>query len=254
MTHPEQPVPSPPPAAAGAVDFDEFARSYDEDLARGISVSGESKDYFAKKRVDWTARRLAFLGPPPATLLDFGCGTGGSVDYLLSWPGVQRLTGVDPSAASLAIARRDHADARADYRLPDSPPPTGVDLAYTNGTFHHITATERPAALRYVFDTLRPGGIFVMWENNPLNPGTRLVMSRCAFDRDAEPFTARSARAQLRAAGFSVVRTDHLFIFPRVLRALRPTERWLSGLPLGAQYAVFARRPGGPSRPGDTPE
>ena len=225
------------------VDFDDFARSYDEDLARGISVSGESKDYFAQKRADWTARRLASLGPPPATLLDFGCGTGGSVGYLLGWPGVERLTGVDPSAASLGIARRDHADARADFRLPDAPPPTGLDLAYTNGTFHHITAGERPAALRYVFETLRPGGIFVMWENNPLNPGTRLVMSRCAFDRDAEPFAARSARRQLRAAGFGIVRTDHLFIFPRSLRFLRPSERWVSGLPLGAQYAVFARRP-----------
>jgi len=235
-----------PPTPDDAVDFDDFARSYDADLARGISVSGESKDYFAKARADWTVRRLAALGPPPATLLDFGCGTGGSVGHLLGWTGVERLTGVDPSAASLAIARREHADGRADFRLPDAAPPTGLDLAYTNGTFHHITAAERPAALRYVFDTLRPGGVFVMWENNPLNPGTRLVMSRCAFDRDAEPFAARSARRQLRSAGFEIVRTDHLFIFPRSLRWLRPAECWVSGLPLGAQYAVFARRPPGP--------
>ena len=243
MMHPDPAAHPTPPAMDDAVDFDDFARSYDEDLARGLSVSGESKDYFAQKRAHWTAERLALLGVQPATLLDFGCGTGGSVGHLLGWPGVERLTGVDPSAASLAIARREHPDRRADFRLPDAPPPTGIDLAYTNGTFHHITADERPAALRYVWNTLRPGGLFVMWENNPLNPGTRLVMSRCAFDRDAEPFAARSARVQLRAVGFEVVRTDHLFIFPRILRALRPTERWVSGLPLGAQYAVFARRP-----------
>jgi hypothetical protein len=40
-----------------------------------------------------------------------------------------------------------------------------------------------------------------------------------------------------------VARTDFLFFFPRQLQALRPLERRLVSLPLGAQYLVLARRP-----------
>ena len=107
---------------------------------------------------------------------------------------------------------------------------------YCNGVFHHIppAAVGAVAAVRAA---LRPGG-FSLWENNPWNPGTRYVMSRIPFDRDASPLTTRAARRMLTAAGFSVIRTDFLFIFPRALRGLRPAEPLLSRLPLGTQYQV----------------
>ena len=38
--------------------------------------------------------------------------------------------------------------------------------------------------MRYVFESLRPGGYFSLWENKPWNPGTRFAMHRCAFDQD----------------------------------------------------------------------
>jgi len=47
----------------------------------------------------------------------------------------------------------------------------------------------------------------------------------------------------LRRAGFEVIRTDHLFIFPRQLAFLRPLEALVSRLPIGGQYQVLARRP-----------
>jgi hypothetical protein len=62
-----------------------------------------------------------------------------------------------------------------------------------------------------------PRGIFAFWENNPWNPGTRYVMSRIPFDRDAITVSAIEARGLLRAGGFEVIRTDFLFIFPKFL-------------------------------------
>jgi hypothetical protein len=38
------------------------------------------------------------------------------------------------------------------------------------------------------------------------------------------------------------MRTDFLFVFPHLLRALRPFERLLAPLPLGGQYLVLARK------------
>ena len=116
-------------------------------------------------------------------------------------------------------------------------------MAYCNGVFHHIDPTDRPAAVRYVWKALRPGGVFAFWENSPWNPGTRLVMRRIPFDRDAVLLAAPAARRLLEGNGFEVVRTDFTFVFPNFLKALRRVEKRLARLPLGAQYLVLARKP-----------
>jgi hypothetical protein len=67
-------------------------------------------------------------------------------------------------------------------------------------------------------------------------------MSRIPFDRGAVTISAPGARHLLRQAGFQIVRTDHLFFFPRILRRLRPLEKRLAFVPLGAQYLVLARK------------
>ena len=68
-------------------------------------------------------------------------------------------------------------------------------------------------------------------------------MSRIPFDRDAIPLTPYEARHLLQAGGFEALRTDFLFIFPRMLRWFRGIEPLLSKLPLGAQYQVLCRKP-----------
>jgi len=132
---------------------------------------------------------------------------------------------------------------RSDYE-----PRAEADMAFSNGVFHHIQPPERRDALDYISRSLRPGGLFVFWENNPWNPGTRFVMSRIPFDRDAITISPPNARRLLRGAGFEILRTDHLFFFPRALRWLRPLERGLTAVPLGAQYLVLARKPGSHDR------
>lgn len=97
--------------------------------------------------------------------------------------------------------------------------------------------------VRRLRDSLSSGGLLALWENNPWNPGTRLVMSRVAFDRDAVTLSSREAARMVTAAGLGVVRTDYFFLFPRALRALRFLEPPLSKAPLGAQYQVLCRRP-----------
>ena len=89
---------------------------------------------------------------------------------------------------------------------------------------------------------MQPGGLFSLWENNPWNPATHLVMSRCEFDEDAQMLTPGRTRKLLRAGGFEIVRTDFRFIFPHSLRALRPLEDLVFRAPLGTQYQILARK------------
>jgi len=228
-----------------AAEFDRYAEEYDAALAQGLSVSGEDKNFFARARVAFLASCLTRLSQEaPPVVLDFGCGTGSATPFLLGLLGAGSVLGVDVSAGSLSVARREFGGDRARFLTPtEAPPSGGTDLAFCNGVFHHIPVPERTAAVRYVAESLRPGGLFAFWENNPWNPGTRYVMDRCPFDGDAETLTPPEARALLRAGGFEVVRTDFLFLFPRALSALRFLEPPLARLPLGAQYQVLCRRP-----------
>src|SRR5262249_2125442 len=121
--------------------------------------------------------------------------------------------------------------------------PTGeIDLAYSNGVFHHIPVSERDRVVAFIARALRPGGWFALWENNPWNAGTRYVMSRIPFDRDAIALSPPGARRLLRARGFEILCTDFLFIFPRKLRWLRWIEPYVARLPFGAQYMVLGRK------------
>lgn len=67
-------------------------------------------------------------------------------------------------------------------------------------------------------------------------------MSRIPFDRGAVTLTATEARQMLRTGGFEILRTDFLFIFPKMLSWFRWLEPSVAKLPLGAQYQVLCRK------------
>ncbi len=225
-------------------EFDQYADDYDAALAQGLSVSGESKDYFAEGRAKWLGGCLRRLGRDAGEMLDFGCGTGTATPYLLKLPGAKSVLGLEVSPQSLKVAERLHGAPNVRFELSSKYRPDGrLDLAFCNGVFHHIPIAEREGAVKYVCESLRPGGFFSLWENNPWNPGTRYVMSRIPFDRDAITLSYLETKRLLRNAGFEVLRSDFLFIFPRALKFMRPLERLVTSLPIGAQYQVLGRRP-----------
>lgn len=226
-------------------EFNAYAAEYDALLARGISISGEDKNYFASGRVVWLARCLACLQKHPRTAMDFGCGTGSATPFLLNELKLDELVGVDASVQSLAIARHAHGNRARFVPLAEYRPEGLFDLVFCNGVFHHIPPGDRIAATGTVYSSLRPGGLFAFWENNPWNPGTRYIMRRITFDRNAVPLSPPTARRLLRECGFEIIRTDFLFFFPRFLSWLRPLEPGLARLPLGAQYQILCQKPEG---------
>ena len=224
-------------------EFDDYAGHYDSALNQGLSLSGESKEYFAHERVRWLAARLSDLGVQPSHVLDYGCGTGGTSLELLEQLHARMVVGVDASRESLDVARKVHATPRLQFKtLSDLEPSGQFEVVYCNGVFHHVEPEQRLDALGYVHRSLSEGGYFGLWENNPWNPGTRLVMRRIPFDRDAKLLSPPRTRELLTRARFDVLRTDFLFLFPRVLSALRPLEARLTRFPAGAQYMVLCRK------------
>jgi SAM-dependent methyltransferase len=222
-------------------EFDGFADKYDQALQSGLDLSGEKKDFFAQGRVNILARLLGTR--PLPHILDYGCGTGSATPYLLSLPGIASITGVDISDKSLDRAREIWQQPRVEFHNLSNISQLGsFDLAFCNGVFHHIPISERTAAFRQIYHSLKPDGLFAFWENNPWNPGTRWVMSRIPFDRDAIMLWPRGARRLLSQAGFEIVLTHFAFIFPKPLGFLRFAEWPLRHLPFGAQYMLLARK------------
>jgi SAM-dependent methyltransferase len=234
----------PPDASAGIAGFDRYAADYDATLNRGLRISGESKEYFASGRLRHLRARFDSLNFAPEHVLDFGCGTGTATPLFFDLLQVRSVRGLDPSADSLDIARNRWAGHEATFATSAEGWEGRCDLAFCNGVFHHIPPGERAAALAVVRNTLKPGGLFAFWENNPWNPLTRLAMRLVPFDADAVLLWPHGARRLLRENGFEVLGTDYVFFFPRFLTPLRRLEPRLAWLPLGGQYLILCRRDG----------
>jgi SAM-dependent methyltransferase len=229
--------------------FDDYAKTYDRALRQGLWISGESKEYFARERLRHLRTRLDETASSIRSIIDFGCGVGTSTRFFVELFRPERIVGLDVSSEQLALARRECADLPVSFHLVgDFAPDESVDLVFCNGVFHHIPPAERMDVLDFIYKAIRPGGIFAFWENNPWNPGTRYIMSRVPFDRDAQTLTPREARRLLRAVGCRVLETDYAFFFPRLLSRLRPLERHMSKIPFGAQYLVLAAKGEAPGR------
>ena len=86
-------------------EFDRYAHEYDEALAKGIRISGQDRDFFARGRIAWLASELRKNGAASLSVMDFGCGTGSSTPYFIDLLGVRSVMGVDISTKSLEVAR-----------------------------------------------------------------------------------------------------------------------------------------------------
>ena len=223
-------------------EFDKFAAAYRECVNSTLGPAGEDSDYFARGRVDWLKRILA--GELNIrTVMDYGCGVGLGTPHLFTLPSVEALIGIDVSEESLKQARANFSGEGVRFAsLADYQPAAEVDLVVCCGVFHHIPLESRPEAVQFIYNSLRPGGWLAFWEHNPWNPGVVYIMNNSPIDQDAIRVNPHRARRMLRAAGFSLVRTDYLFFFPGFLGSLRFLEPALSRFPVGGQYLVLARK------------
>jgi SAM-dependent methyltransferase len=228
------------------VHFDQVADEYYALHARNIRYSGESPEFFAEYKVKDVAAVMADAAQKPLQILDFGAGVGNSLPYWRRYFPKSAIVGADVSSRSLALAVQRFPGLAAPVVFDGERLPFGdasFDAAFAANVFHHIDPSEHDKHLRDLFRVLRPGGIFFLFEHNPSNPLTVHAVDTCEFDRDAQLVPPRSARRRLRSAGFDPIEIRYRIFFPHFVRALRPLEKFLTALPLGAQYCAIARRP-----------
>ncbi len=216
---------------------------YDQMLNKGLALSGEDKYYFIHGRFKDLKNNIP-AGTSIKKVLDFGCGIGDSTKILLEYFKEAEITGIDTSVNAVTYANENNSNGgKIKYFCMDEyKPDESFDLCFVNGVFHHIKPTDRSAAVKLIYNALKPGGVFSLFENNPNNPGTKLVMRKIDFDKDAITLKPSESQQLLSRNGFSIISTRFLFYFPRYLSMLRFSEKLFTKIPLGAQYYVLGRK------------
>ncbi|WP_233234445.1 class I SAM-dependent methyltransferase [Bordetella sp. LUAb4] len=227
-------------------EFDRFADEYYDMLGKNIQSSGESPEFFSEYKVQDVAALLRRTGlTKDIRILDFGAGIGNSVPYFRKHLPEADLTCVDVSARSLDVANKRfpgmaHYQEFDGKRLPLED--NTFDLVFTACVFHHIPESIHVPLFREISRVLKPGGKFVIFEHNPLNPLTVRAVNTCPFDENAVLIRAGNLKARIESAGFEHPTISYRIFFPHFLRRLRRFEPSLARLPLGAQYYVVATK------------
>jgi SAM-dependent methyltransferase len=220
------------------VDFDKFTDNYNQLLNDKTRFFSADDEYFARYKVD-IIRLL--VKPPVRRVLEYGCGIGRNIPFLLEAFAGAFVVGSDISHASLEIARRDNAGVEFIEEDGSVELSGRFDVIFVAGVFHHVPVDKRVDVARSLSARLAPGGVIFVFEHNPFNPLTRRIVGNCPYDEDAVLLRPSELRRVLCMAGLRVERKSYCLFVPPRLSMLKWLEKWLGWLPLGGQYWVEAR-------------
>jgi len=230
-------------------EFDQHAQGYHDHLDQVLKKWGKTSSlYTAKAKI---RQLLPFVeqrqtSSEIARVLDVGCGTGLIAGLLKDRR--LRLYGVDLSQ-SMIVHNRMKADVDPQFkflvssatRLPfvaDS-----FDFTFAVCVFHHLSDKERLRTVQEMKRVTKPSRLIFIFEHNPLNPITQLVVKCCPLDRNARLLFPYQVRKLYQRADLETVKQKYFLFFPEFLSFLNRFEPCLGSIPLGAQYFVTARKP-----------
>jgi len=227
-------------------EFDRYGEgAYERALEQAISFGGQDASFYnevkADRLVDLARRRIG--EPSSLVTLDVGAGIGLVDEHLTG--DFARVVGLDVSSEMVKRASERNPGAEyVEYDGATFPFETrSFDLVFASCVFHHVPVEERARLAAEMARVTRASGLTVILEHNPINPATRLAVSRCEFDEDAVLLRMRETRSLLAGAGLRERERAYILFFPWRNRI----ERRLGRVPLGAQYYVASSQDRSPA-------
>lgn len=218
-------------------EFDQYSENYTKILDNNLTIFGEKSDYFNRYKMN-CLKQCTRGGNQNGEILDFGCGIGELSALIALDFSDSQVTGFDISVGSIQKAA-SHFQHLRNLKFTDQLPyKKKYNLIIMSNVLHHITPVERPGIFLRLKGCLYPGGQIVIFEHNPLNPLTLLVVKRCPLDSDAKLIRSGWLINLTRSCGYQIEIKRYITLFPKWLAMFRPLEPSMGWLPLGAQYLL----------------
>jgi 2-polyprenyl-3-methyl-5-hydroxy-6-metoxy-1,4-benzoquinol methylase len=219
-------------------EFDKYADQYEEIFSKSVSESISEQAYFIDYKIQHVAYRLR--DKKISTILDFGCGIGLSLSSIRKYFPDSDVWGYDVSEKSVAIAK-NKSGLENIFSDVQKLPKNNFDILFIANVFHHIPPSHRSDVMQLCKDLIHPGGSIFIFEHNPFNPLTRHVFNHCDLDRDAIMLRKSEVITLARLHHLTLSHAAYTLFFPGFVSVLRPLEKYMGWLPLGAQYCVELR-------------
>jgi len=223
-------------------EFDDFAEKYRSQQDQHLAATGDDSDYYAKYKVHKLASWKPQLLAKENNILDFGCGDGLMSYYLAYYFNRSKVHGIDISSESIEIAKSfnykniefsaitNKIDFSDNY----------FDIICAAGVFHHIPPDEHKLWAKELIRVLKPGGICVIFELNPLNPGTQYIFWNHPMEKNAKMLWPWQTKKLFVNTG----KTENKFFcyFPNWLKYFREYEPYFEKIPFGGLYACITEK------------
>lgn len=228
--------------------FDKYSKTYNERHKEVIKHSGFKPDYFHEYKVIELYEYLKKINSEnkKLTILNFGCGVGGSDPFLSSHFPNSKIFACDISSESIKQAKIHNANLKnISYEIYDSekiPFDEKFDIIFVANVFHHIPKNLQQFTMNLLKNSLKENGFLIIFEHNPVNPFTLLLFlnTDLQYDPAANLLIPNYMKKLLKNSGFNKNILRYKIFFPGCLKNLIPFEKYFYNIPLGAHYYIIA--------------
>lgn len=225
-------------------DFEGYAKDYEQLLDDWLkNLGGESQEYFIKVKGEEVLGICKRYGLNPKQLIcyDLGCGIGTAEKFLS--PYFKRMIGSDlcygmvKRACQISDASFLHSNA---FFIPIKD--NSIDICLAICLLHHIDPSKRLEIVKEMDRITKKKGLILIFEHNPINPITQLIVRRCIVDRGVKLLSLPQLRHLYRMSNIQVLAEKYILFFPERLPFLKPVESFFRYIPLGGQYVIVGRK------------
>jgi SAM-dependent methyltransferase len=226
------------------IDFNDYKDRYQKELQSAISFIGQDVDFFTEVKANYLldVAKRHFGDLKKLRILDVGCGIGLTDSFLTSSFG--SLEGVDIAEGVVEKARQ--ANPSGHYQVYDGKslpfPDDNFDLVFAICVMEYLTPDKWEVFLNEMHRVTRKDGVVAIFQHNPLNPLTRLVLNRCEYDSPHQQVSHSQMKKLFKRMGLSLVDDRFILFFPWRGKIFRNLEYRLGWFPLGAQYYIAGEK------------
>ena len=207
-------------------EFDFYIENYRKEQDKHLWMTGDDSEYFARYKVHKLAAWNTHLLSRKNKILDFGCGDGLMSYYLAHYFNQSEVFGADISADSIEQAREMCPNVTfevIDQGLPYDD--SYFDIVCAAGVFHHIPFSEHQHWIAELIRVTKPNGLIILFELNPLNPGTQYIFRNHPMEKNAKMLWPWYTKKLLAQVGKPL--NQYLCYFPSWLSWFRFLEPFL---------------------------